>query len=84
VKKLIEYLIANMILDFGGDLSIDMLREFLKGDESRDARALLNKVVEDGGVDDLCLTLADVLMDHIRNHIDENTVREQIKLYAES
>lgn len=84
MKKLIEYLLDNMILDFGGDLSVEMLRDFLRGDDSRDAKALLNKIVEDGGVDDFFITLADVLKDHIRTGINEDVVRQQIKDYAES
>lgn len=84
MKKLIEYLLDNMILDFGGDLTVEMLRDFLRGDDSRDAKALLNKIVEDGGVDDFFITLADVLKDHIRTGINEDIVRQQIKDYAES
>lgn len=84
MKKLIEYLLENMILDFGGDLTVEMLRDFLRGDDSRDAKALLNKIVEDGGVDDFFITLADVLKDHLRTGINEDLMRQQIKDYAES
>ncbi len=84
MKKLIEYLLDNMILDFGGDLTVEMLRDFLRGDDSRDAKALLNKIVEDGGVDDFFLTLADVLKDHLRTGINDDVIRQQIKDYAES
>ena len=84
MKKLIEYLIQNMMIDFEGDLTVDMLRDFLRGDDSRDGKALLNKVVEEGGVDDLLITLADVLKDHIRSGITDDVMRQQIKDYAES
>jgi hypothetical protein len=35
-------------------------------------------------VDDLLLTLADVLKEHLRTGIDEQAVREQLVMYSES
>jgi hypothetical protein len=84
VKALIAYLLENIILDFKGDLTLDMVREFLRDDESREARALLAKLVEDRGVSDMMITLADCLQDSIRTGINEETVREQVRTYAES
>jgi hypothetical protein len=84
VKQLIQYLLDNLILDFQGDLTLEMVRDFLKEDDSREARALLSKLVEDRGVSDMMITLADCLQDHIRSGIQDETVREQIRLYAES
>lgn len=84
MKQLIQYLIENMILDFQGDLSLEMVRDFLREDESREGRALLSKLVEDRGVNDMMVTLADCLQDHIRTGISDEVVREQIRLYAES
>jgi hypothetical protein len=84
VKQLIQYLIENMQLDFSGALSLEMVRELLKGDDSREARALLGKIVEDRGVDDLMITLADCLKEYLRTGITDEVVREQIRLYAES
>jgi hypothetical protein len=84
VKQLIAYLIDNMMLDFQGDLTVDMVRDFLKGDDSRESRALLNKLIEDKGVDGMMITLADCLKEHIRTGISDDTVREQIRLYTES
>src|SRR6516162_6247818 len=84
VKELIRYLLENMYLDFQGEISLDTVRQFLRGDDSREARALLQKLIEDKGVDDLLLTLADCLKDHIRTGVNEEVVREQLSLYAES
>jgi len=84
VKQLIAYLLDNMILDFQGDLTLDMVRNFLREDDSREARALLGKLVEDRGVSDMMITLADCLQDYLRPGISEDVVREQIRTYAES
>ena len=59
MKQLIAYLLENLILDFQGDLTLDMVRDFLRDDESREGRALLSKLVEDRGVSDMMITLED-------------------------
>jgi hypothetical protein len=84
VKELVRYLLENLYLDFQGEISLDTVRQFLRGDDSREAKALLAKLIEDKGVDDLLLTLADCLKEHIRAGITEQTVREQLSLYSES
>ena len=84
VKELVRYLMENMYLDFQGEISLDTVRQFLRGDDSREAKALLAKLIEDKGVDDLLLTLADCLKEHIRSGVNEQVVREQLSLYAES
>jgi len=84
VNPLISYLLDNLILDFEGELSLDMVRDYLKGDESKEARMLYARVVADGGVDDMLLVLADCLKDSIRNGIDENSLLEEIRTYVES
>ena len=84
MKQLIAYLLDNMILDFQGDLTLDMVRNFLREDDSREARALLGKLVEDRGVSDMMITLADCLQDYLRTGISDEVVREQIRTYAES
>ncbi len=84
MKELIRYLLENMYLDFQGEISLDTVRQFLRGDESRESRILLQKLIEDKGVDELLLTLADVLKDHIRSGVSEEVVREQLSLYADS
>ena len=84
MNALISYLIENLLLDFNGDLTLERVREYLRHDESRDARALLSKLVEDRGVSDMMITLADCLKDYIRSGINEEVVREQIRMYTES
>lgn len=84
MKELIRYLIENMYLDFQGEISLDAVRQYLRGDESREAKALLQKLIEDKGVNELLITLADCLKDHIRTGVSDQIVREQLSLYAES
>src|SRR6266702_3706975 len=81
VKQLIAYLLDHLILDFQGDLTLDMVRDFLRDDDSREGRALLSKLVEDRGVSDMMITLADCLQDYLRNGINDETMREQIRTY---
>ena len=84
MKQLIQYLLENLILDFQGDLTLDMVRDFLRDDDSREGRALLAKLVEDRGVSDMMITLADCLQDYLRTGINDEVLREQIRTYAES
>jgi hypothetical protein len=84
VKQLIQYLLENLILDFQGDLTLDMVRDFLRDDDSREGRALMSKLVEDRGVSDMMITLADCLQDYLRSGINDDVLREQIRTYAES
>jgi hypothetical protein len=84
VKELIRYLMENMYLDFQGEISLDTVRQYLRGDESREAKQLLQKLIEDKGVDELLITLADVLKEHIRSGVSEQVVREQLQLYSDS
>lgn len=84
MKQLIAYLLENMIIDFQGDITLETVREFLRDDDSREARALLNKLVEDGGVSDMMITLADCLQENLKSTISDDTMREQIRTYAES
>ncbi len=84
MKELVKYLLDNVYLDFQGEITIETVRQFLRGDDSREAKALLAKLIEDKGVDDLLITLADCLKDHIRTGVNDQVVREQLSLYAES
>jgi hypothetical protein len=84
LNSLVRYLIENMYLDFQGEISLDLVRQMLRGDESREAKALLAKLIEDKGVDDLLITLADCLKDHIRTGVSEQVVRDQLSTYSDS
>ena len=84
MNQLISYLLDHIMLDFEGDLTLDMVRDYLRDDDTREGRALLAKLVEDRGVNDMMITLADCLKEYIRTGINEETVREQIRTYTES
>ncbi len=84
MNELIEYLLSNMQLDFSGDVSTEQVREFLREDDGREARKVLAKVIEEDGVDDLLITMADLLKEHIRTGITAERVRNQLNLYADS
>ncbi|MGA2449950.1 MAG: hypothetical protein ABTD50_14825 [Polyangiaceae bacterium] len=84
MKELVRYLLENMYLDFQGEISLDTVRQFLRGDDSREARQLLQKLIEDKGVDELLLTLADCLKESLRTGVSEEVVRDQLVLYSES
>jgi len=84
VKELVRYLIENLYLDFQGDISVEQVRGFLREDDSREARQLLSKIIEEKGIDDLLITLADCLKEHISSGVTETVVREQLQMYAES
>ena len=84
MKELIAYLRDNLILDFQGDLSTEMVRDFLKNDDSREAKNILAKVVADGGVDDLIIVLADVLVETVRAQLTDAIIRQNLAAYAEA
>ena len=85
MKELIKYLLDNIYLDFQGEITLETVREFLREDDGREARALLHKLMENqGSVDDMLITLADCLKEHIQTGVTENAVREQLELYTES
>ncbi|HRI54544.1 MAG TPA: hypothetical protein PLW65_30605 [Pseudomonadota bacterium] len=84
MNALINYLLENLMLDFQGDLTIEMVRDFLRHDESRDARSLLTRLAEDRSTSDMMITLADCLKEYLRTGITEDVVREQIRMYTES
>jgi hypothetical protein len=84
VKELVRYLLDNLYLDFQGEISVEKVREFLREDDTREARRLLAKIIEEKGVDELLITLADCLKDHIRTGITDEKVREQLQLYSDS
>ena len=84
MKELVRYLLDHLVLDFQGDISVEKVREFLREDDSKEARQLLSKIIEEKGVDDMLITLADCLKDHIRSGVNEDTLREQLQLYSES
>lgn len=84
VKDLIQYLLDNLQLDFQGEITLDQVRHFLREDDSRESRKLLGRLIEDKGIDDMLITLADCLKEHVRTGISEETVGEQLRMYSDS
>jgi hypothetical protein len=84
VNQLIAYLRENLIIDFQGDLSVGKVRELLAGDDSRDVKALLAKLVAEKKVENMMLVLADCLLESVQRALTDDVMREQIRMYAES
>ncbi|RMH40380.1 MAG: hypothetical protein D6689_13900 [Deltaproteobacteria bacterium] len=84
MNRLIAYLRDNLIIDFQGDLTLEMVRDFLRDDDSRESRQLLAKLVEERGVNDMLIAIADCLIDDIRAKLSDDLLREQLRAYAES
>lgn len=84
MKELVRFLFENLYFDFQGDITVEKVREFLREDDSREARQLLSKIIEEKGVDDLLITLADVLKDQIRSGVSEQSIRDQLHIYSDS
>ena len=84
MKELIRYLLDKLFLDFQGEITLETVRSFLREDDSREARQLLAKLIEEHGVEDMLTTLADCLKEHIQSGINEKTIREQLSMYSDS
>ena len=84
MNELARYLVENAYIDFQGGITIEEVRRFLREEDSRESRALLSKLIEDAGVEDLMITIADCLKEHLRTGINEVIVKEQLATYAES
>lgn len=84
MNRLIEYLRQNLLIDFQGDLTVAKVRELLAGDESRDAKNLLAKLVADRKVEDFMVVLADCLAEPLAQALTDDLMRDQIRSYAES
>jgi len=84
VNELARILLDNLYLDFQGTMTMDEIRQCLRDDDSREARALLARLVEDKGVGDFIIVVADCLREHIRNGINVETVRAQLKAYSDA
>ena len=54
MNRLMDYLRQHIMIDFqGDDLTVAKVRELLAGDDSRDAKQILTKLVADKSIDDL-------------------------------
>lgn len=84
VNRLIDYLRQNLMIDFQGDLSVAKVKELLAGDDSREAKNVLNKLVGDKKVEDMLVVLADCLLEPVQKSLTDDVMREQLRMYAES
>lgn len=84
MRELARYLLNHAIIDFQGDITIEKVRQFLRDDDSREARMLLSRLIEDKGVEDFLIVVADCLKESIRAGISEDIIREQLTTYSES
>jgi hypothetical protein len=84
VNRLIEHLRKHLMIDFQGELTVAQVRELLAGDDSRDAKALVAKLVAARSVDDMMLVLADCLLEPVQAALTDDVMREQIRSYSES
>lgn len=83
MNQLARYLFDRLILDFSG-VDIEEVRAMLREEDSQESRALLSRLIEDRGLEELELTVADCLKDEIRNGINEETIGRQLLLFSES
>jgi len=83
VKQLAKYMLDRMIVDFEG-IDLEEVRAMLREEDSEESRALLSRLMEDRGIDELAITVADCLKAHVRTGIDEAIVEDQILTYSES
>lgn len=84
MNELAQYLLENIIVDFEGEVTTETVRDFLRRDESALSRALLQKIIEDNGIEDLLLAVADCLNEHLATGINTNVIREHLVGYSES
>ncbi len=84
MKELIKYLLDNLVIDFQGEITLETVRSFLREDDGRESRQLLAKLIEEKGVEDMLITLADCLKENIQAGINERSVREQLNIYSDS
>jgi hypothetical protein len=84
VNRLIDYLRQHLIIDFQGELTVAKVRELLAGDDSRDAKTLLTKLVADRKIEDMMLVLCDCLLEPAQKALTDDVVREQLRMYSES
>lgn len=84
MNELAQYLIENIILDFEGDVTTDTVRAFLRKDDSSQARALLQLIVEEKGIDELLLALADCLTSELAKKLTTADVIGHLVNYSEA
>ena len=84
LNELAQYLIENIILDFEGDVTTETVRAFLRKDDSPQARALLQRIIEEQGIDELLLALADCLTAELSKKFTPADVTDHLISYSEA
>ena len=84
MNELAKYLLANLIVDFEGEVTPETVRGFLRKDESPVARALMQKIIEENGIDDLLIAVADCLKADLATGITPPVIRGHLLGYSES
>lgn len=83
MDKLASYLLEHIQLDFTG-VEFDKILLLLREDRNAVSAALLTKLIEERGEEDLLVVLADCLKDDIGRGIDPESVKKQLVLYSEA
>ncbi len=84
MNELAQYLIQNMLVDFEGEVTTDGVRAFLREDSGHTAMALLQKIIEEKGIDELLIAIADCLTAEIQKVISTDVIIEHLTSYSES
>ena len=84
MNELAKYLFENLIVDFEGEVTPETVRGFLRKDESPVARALMQKIIEENGIDDLLIAVADCLKADLSTGIAPPVIRGHLLGYSES
>lgn len=84
MNELAQYLLENLILDFEGEVTTESVREFLRKDDSLASRTLLQRIIEDKGIEELLLAIADCLNDNLASGINSAVIREHLIGYSDS
>ena len=69
---------------WAGDQAHDKQSRRTRRDENAESRALLQKIIEENGIDDLLIALADCLTVDLPNGINADVIRSHLNTYAES
>lgn len=84
MRELARYLLQHAMIDFEGDITMEQVRQYLREDDSREARALLSKLIEDKGIENMIEIVADCLREHLATGLTEDVMRDQLAVYSES
>ncbi|MDI7268967.1 MAG: hypothetical protein QME96_13345 [Myxococcota bacterium] len=83
MKQLSKYLFERISLDFSGT-DLEEVRAMLREEDTQESRAILAKLIEDHGLEDLELTVLDCLKDELRSGVNEDVIEQHLLTYSES